>query len=140
MDNSLQLIIDLSSINKINLVLFLESFCQHNSNYLQHYPGQISVQRAILTVSKQKAKWKESTEAFIEEAVIRRELADNFCFYNENYDSLNGASDWARKTLQDHVKDKREYIYTREQFETARTHDQLWNAAQVKRVLNRTEG
>lgn len=29
-------------------------------------------------------------DAFIEEAVIRRELADNFCFYNENYDSLKG--------------------------------------------------
>ena len=83
-------------------------------------------------MKKQKAKWKESTEAFIEEAVIRRELADNFCLYNENYDSLKGANDWARKTLADHVKDKREYIYTQEQFETAKTHDKLWNAAQVR--------
>ena len=101
-------------------------------NYVCFLAGQVSVQRAILSVSKQKAKWKESTEAFIEEAVIRRELADNFCFYNNNYDSLSSASDWARNTLQDHMQDTREYIYTREQFETAKTHDKLWNAAQVK--------
>lgn len=64
--------------------------------------------------------------------MIRRELADNFCFYNENYDSVEGANDWAKKTLKDHAKDKREYVYTREQFETAKTHDRLWNAAQVR--------
>ena len=99
---------------------------------MQFFAGQISVQRAILSVSTQKTKWKESTESFIEEAVIHRELADNFCFYNKNYDSISGASDWAQKTLQDHVKDTREYVYTKEQFETAKTHDKLWNAAQVK--------
>ena len=93
--------------------------------------GQISVQRAILSVSPYKGKYKESVEAFIEEAVIRRELADNFCFYNEHYDTLSGASEWAKKTLKDHAKDKREYVYSREQFETGKTHDNLWNAAQV---------
>ena len=85
-----------------------------------------------MTVSKQKSKWKESAESFIEEAVIRRELADNFCYYNEKYDSVSGANDWARETLQEHIKDERDYIYTREQFETAKTHDKLWNAAQVR--------
>jgi deoxyribodipyrimidine photo-lyase len=63
--------------------------------------------------------------------VIRRELSDNFCFYNNaNYDSIEGASEWARKTLNDHKKDKRTHIYSRNQFETAKTHDQLWNGAQ----------
>ena len=28
--------------------------------------------------------------AFIEESVVRRELADNFCFYNKHYDSIEG--------------------------------------------------
>ncbi|XP_046842987.1 deoxyribodipyrimidine photo-lyase-like isoform X2 [Xenia sp. Carnegie-2017] len=96
------------------------------------HAGQVSVQRAILTVSKQKSKWKESTEAYIEEAVVRRELADNFCYYNKNYDSIEGASDWAKKTLNDHLDDKREYVYTLEEFETAKTHDKLWNAAQLQ--------
>lgn len=48
------------------------------------------------------------------------------CFSN-----LSGAYEWAQKTLKDHAKDKREYIYTREQLEKATTHDKLWNAAQV---------
>ena len=79
-----------------------------------------------------RSKAKDSVEAFVEEAVVRRELADNFCFYNQdNYDSIRGANDWALKTLQDHAQDKREYLYTREQLEQSHTHDDLWNAAQV---------
>lgn len=29
---------------------------------------------------------------FVEEAVVRRELAENFCYYNENYDSVQGST------------------------------------------------
>lgn len=64
--------------------------------------GMISVQRTILEVAKYKSQFKESVEAFSEEAIIRRELGDNFCFYNPNYDSIKGAYDWAQKTLNDH--------------------------------------
>ena len=70
-------------------------------------------------------------DAFVEEAVVRRELADNFCFYNPKYDSVGGASAWAQETLRVHEGDKREYLYSPEQFERAKTHDDLWNAAQV---------
>lgn len=52
--------------------------------------GQISVQRSILIVKQYRSKYKEGVEAYIEEAIIRRELADNFCFYNKNYDSIEG--------------------------------------------------
>lgn len=45
---------------------------------------------------------------------------------------LSGAYDWAKKTLQDHAKDPRPYLYTREQLENAETYDPLWNAAQVR--------
>jgi deoxyribodipyrimidine photo-lyase len=31
-----------------------------------------------------------------------------------------------------HRQDKREYLYTLEEFETAKTHDDLWNAAQIE--------
>lgn len=31
-----------------------------------------------------------SVASFIEELVVRRELTDNFCFYNKNYDSVKG--------------------------------------------------
>jgi deoxyribodipyrimidine photo-lyase len=92
--------------------------------------GQISVQRAILEVSKHKSKSKEGVEAFCEEAIVRRELSDNFCFYNKNYDNLEGCTDWARKTLNDHRKDKRPYLYSRKELDESKTHDDLWNAAQ----------
>ena len=45
------------------------------------------------------SKFSTSVSAFIEEAVVRRELADNFCFYNNNYDNINGAPAWAQETL-----------------------------------------
>ncbi|XP_069673850.1 deoxyribodipyrimidine photo-lyase-like [Periplaneta americana] len=96
--------------------------------------GQVSVQRCILVVKEYKPKYSESVDAFCEEAIVRRELADNFCFYNDKYDSLDGAYVWAKKTLNDHRKDKRQYLYTREQLEKALTHDDLWNSAQLQLV------
>uniref|UniRef100_A0A1B6H369 Deoxyribodipyrimidine photo-lyase n=1 Tax=Cuerna arida TaxID=1464854 RepID=A0A1B6H369_9HEMI len=96
--------------------------------------GQISVQRAILCVKKLGSSHKESVDAFVEEAVIRRELSDNFCFYNKKYDSIDGAYDWAKKTLNDHKKDKRTYVYTRSELEESKTHDDLWNSAQIQLV------
>ncbi|KAG4067580.1 hypothetical protein HA402_005352 [Bradysia odoriphaga] len=94
--------------------------------------GQISVQRTILTVKKYKNLHPKSVDAFVEEAVVRRELSDNFCFFNKNYDSISGLSDWARQTLMDHKKDKREWIYTSEQLDSSQTHDDLWNSAQIQ--------
>ena len=41
-------------------------------------------------VRQYRGRYKESVEAFIEEAVVRRELADNFCYYNKHYDSIEG--------------------------------------------------
>ncbi len=73
-------------------------------------------------------------DAFLEELIIRRELSDNFCFYNPRYDSFDGFPEWARKTLNEHRKDRRPYLYSLEQFETAQTHDKLWNAAQTEMV------
>ncbi|XP_018427648.1 PREDICTED: deoxyribodipyrimidine photo-lyase-like [Nanorana parkeri] len=96
--------------------------------------GQLSVQRAILEVQKYRSKCKESVDSFVEEAVVRRELADNFCYYNKNYDKVEGAYEWAKKTLKDHEKDKRTPIYSLEKLESGKTHDPLWNAAQLQMV------
>ena len=74
-------------------------------------------------------------ESFFEELVVRRELADNFCWYSPKYDTLEGQKyDWARDTLRDHANDKRDRVYTLEQFEQGKTHDKLWNAAQLELV------
>ena len=74
--------------------------------------GQLSAQRAALEATKHKKVDREAVEGFLEEAVVRRELSDNFCFYEPNYDSIEAASGWAKESLEKHKKDKREYTYT----------------------------
>jgi len=96
--------------------------------------GQVSMQRAALYVKAEGGNHPDSKAGFIEEAIVRKELSDNFCFHNPHYDSLLGASDWAQKTLKEHKEDQREYLYTREQLEAGETHDDLWNAAQTQLV------
>jgi deoxyribodipyrimidine photo-lyase len=93
--------------------------------------GQISAQRVALESQRYDGDIK-SQEAFVEELVVRRELSDNFCYYNENYVSFDGFPDWARNTLDDHRLDPRPYLYSSEQLEAGETHDDLWNAAQLE--------
>ncbi|HIA91956.1 TPA: deoxyribodipyrimidine photolyase [Candidatus Saccharibacteria bacterium] len=73
---------------------------------------------------------RSGADALFEELVVRKELADNFCYYNSDYDQLDGAKKWALITLQKHQDDPREHIYPYTQLEKAQTHDQAWNAAQ----------
>ena len=95
--------------------------------------GQISAQRIALE-SQPFIEHLESQKSFLEELIVRRELSDNFCFYNKDYDNFYGFHDWAKKTLNEHRGDKREYIYSKEIFENAETHDMLWNAAQLEMI------
>jgi deoxyribodipyrimidine photo-lyase len=67
---------------------------------------------------------------FFEEAVVRRELAINFCFYNEDYDQYSSLPQWARESLREHMSDPRPYLYDLPALENAETHDPYWNAAQ----------
>ncbi len=73
-------------------------------------------------------------DAFLEEFIVRRELAVNFVRYNPRYDSLACAEPWAARTLREHARDERPYLYTERQLEHAETHDPLWNAAQRQMV------
>jgi deoxyribodipyrimidine photo-lyase len=93
--------------------------------------GQLSAQRLALEVSRSGAP-AAAKAAFLEELIVRRELADNFCLYNPNYDSFDGFPNWAKKSLNSHRDDVREYLYEVHEFESACTHDHLWNAAQVQ--------
>jgi deoxyribodipyrimidine photo-lyase len=102
--------------------------CSGLSPYLNF--GQISAQRVALEVLKTDIPAAE----LLEELIVRRELSDNFCYYNENYDHVNCFPSWARKTLEEHRKDIREYLYSLEELEHAKTHDNLWNAAQIQMV------
>jgi len=96
--------------------------------------GQISAQRVALTVQQFYQK-SPSAETFLEELIIRRELSDNFCYYNPKYDSFDGFHNWAKETLNKHRKDKREFVYSLEEFEQAGTHEDLWNAAQKELII-----
>lgn len=101
--------------------------------------GQLSSQAVVRAVLQEMARnglAEAGGRALVEELVIRKELSDNFCYYNEFYDSLRGAPEWAQRTLAKHWDDRREYTYSQDQFETAATHDEAWNAAQ--RQLTRT--
>lgn len=102
----------------------------HLSAYL-HF-GMLS---PLTMIRKVKATGHPNAPLFIEEAMVRRELAENFVHYCAEYDSLKGAWSWAQKTLDLHRDDPRDYLYTREQFETAQTHDPVWNACQ-RMVIN----
>jgi deoxyribodipyrimidine photo-lyase len=77
---------------------------------------------------------REDRDAFLEEFIVRRELAINFVRYNPRYDSLDGCEPWALRTLAAHAGDQRDPLYTKAQLEAAETHDPLWNAAQVQMV------
>lgn len=95
--------------------------------------GHLSAQRLAYTVSKNKLP-SETKEAFLEELIVRRELSDNFCLYEPLYDTFAGFPDWARKTHDLHRGDKREYVYSLDELESGKTHEQLWNACQLDLV------
>jgi len=93
--------------------------------------GQISPLYIYLKIME---TGKEHKLEYLEELVVRRELAINYIFYNEQYDTFESIPSWAKKTLDKHISDKREYIYTLEEFENSKTHDIYWNAAQTEMV------
>jgi deoxyribodipyrimidine photo-lyase len=93
--------------------------------------GQISAQRVAFETARNEAS-QANREAFIEELFVRRELSENYCFYNERYDVFDSLPEWAKTTLMEHASDRRDTLYTPEEFEKAKTHDPLWNAAQTQ--------
>lgn len=102
---------------------------QSNLSPYLHF-GQISAQYVVQCLTRHLTLKELARGTFFDEIVVRRELSDNFCLYNQDYDSLRGAPAWAQETLRNHVKDTRDYNYTYEQLRDAETHDELWNAAQ----------
>lgn len=105
---------------------------QSNLSPYLHF-GHLSAQRLALKGERRNTD-PESTGAFLEQLIVRRELSDNYCFYEPNYDSPKAFPDWAKITLDAHRFDDREYLYSRKEFEQAATHDRLWNAAQMQMV------
>jgi deoxyribodipyrimidine photo-lyase len=92
--------------------------------------GQISPLEVALAVRNADAVSETARAAFLEELIVRRELALNFTERNPRYDQYEGLPEWARESLAEHANDPRESMYDRETLCEARTHDPFWNAAQ----------
>jgi len=102
----------------------------HMSPYL-HF-GQISPLYLALKLSRAADTPKAVKDAYIEQLIVRRELAMNFAFYTPNYDAYACIPGWAQKTLAEHENDSRDYIYSPRQLENAATHDPYWNASMLE--------
>ncbi len=94
----------------------------------------ITIALAVEKALKEKKVTQAARDSYISELIGWRELAVNFVKFTENYDSFDCAEPWAHKTLMEHARDRREYLYTIEQLERSETHDELWNAAQNQMV------
>ncbi|MGQ9678999.1 MAG: deoxyribodipyrimidine photo-lyase, partial [bacterium] len=107
---------------------------QSNLSPYLHF-GQISAQRVAIEVLRQRGINNQVKDAFLEELIVRRELSDNFCFYNPDYDNMDCAPRWARETLKKHEMDRRKVLYDLKAFEEGKTYDELWNACQRELVI-----
>ncbi len=96
--------------------------------------GPLTIALAVEKACKAGKASRAACDSFLNEVIGWRELAVNFVKFNANYDSLECAEPWAKKTLLEHAGDRREWNYTIEGLERSQTHDELWNAAQNQMV------
>jgi deoxyribodipyrimidine photo-lyase len=97
--------------------------------------GMISALEVALRAKEHAEKHGYMAGEYLEELIVRRELAFNFAHFTPHADSLSVLPDWCLKTMREHAADKRDPVYTAEEFELATTHDQLWNATQRELLL-----
>jgi deoxyribodipyrimidine photo-lyase len=94
--------------------------------------GQISPVEIALKAASAKSGGRGDKASFLEELIVRRELAVNFVYYTENYDSYESLPNWARQSLEAHRDDARSERYTLAEMEAGRTADRYWNAAMME--------
>ncbi len=78
----------------------------------------------------------EGFDAFVEQLLIRRELAFNYVYYQKGYDQFETMTEhWAYETMRIHDLDERPYLYSKEVIENQKTHDPYFNAAMKQMVI-----
>jgi len=97
--------------------------------------GHIAALRIAIAARNHARKHKLMADEFLEELIVRRELAFNFARHTDALMSLEALPDWARRTLARHDGDKRPVPYSAGHLERAETHDELWNATQKEMLL-----
>lgn len=73
----------------------------------------------------------EAIAAFLEQLIIRRELAINHCFYTLDYDQLGN---WVPSFVKSNILNVQKSEYTIQQIENAQTADPYWNLAQQELI------
>jgi deoxyribodipyrimidine photo-lyase len=105
------------------------------SPYLRYgHVGPQTIALAVAAAVEDHPALSSAKDSYFNELIAWRELAINFVWHTDKYDSAECAEDWAKKTIAEHARDEREHIYTLKELEEARTHDDLWNAAQIQMV------
>lgn len=110
-----------------------ENATSNLSPYL-HF-GQISSLDIALQTREYARAQKLNADAFLEELIVRRELAFNYARFATDLEGFGDLPEWARKTMREHAGDVRDPVYTAKQMERAETYDALWNATQKELLL-----
>jgi len=97
--------------------------------------GHISSLEIALAVKEHAHRHHLIADEFLEELIVRRELAFNFARFATNVESFDDLPDWCKLNMKKHAADKREVTYSLARFEAAETHDPLWNATQKELLL-----
>jgi deoxyribodipyrimidine photo-lyase len=100
--------------------------------------GQISslelLERLYIALEQGQLKG-ETFDQYIEQLLIRRELAFNYVFYHQGYDVFETMTEnWAYQTMNAHEFDHKDFLYDLETLETYQTHDVYFNAAMKQMV------
>ncbi len=101
------------------------------SAYLHH--GHVSPFRIVRDAA---SSGGPGAAKFLDELLIWRELAHNFCFFNDAPNSIHTLPDWALKSLTEHSTDPRSAVYSWEKLARGRTGDKLWDAAQASLLIH----
>ncbi|KAM0674403.1 hypothetical protein GVAV_002016 [Gurleya vavrai] len=99
------------------------------------HSGQLGSMEVIREAMKKYSFEDENFEIFLNEVFVWKETAEHFCYHNTEYDKIEGALDWAKKTLKDHSKDKRKKINSLNELESARTENEEWNCGMKEMIL-----
>jgi deoxyribodipyrimidine photo-lyase len=99
---------------------------EHATSQLSPYLhfGQISSLEIALAVREYAHHHRLIADEYLEELIVRRELAFNYCSNVENPGNLANPPDWAHETMRRHALDRRDPCYTPEQLERAETYDE----------------
>jgi deoxyribodipyrimidine photo-lyase len=94
--------------------------------------GQISPVQLALMVRRSTDAPEEDRATFLEELIVRRELAINHVHYEPAYDTYEAIPAWARRSLDEHRNDPRPTVYAPDQLASGQTHDAAWNASMTE--------